>query len=147
VDIFVYAKKFADSCLVLYQSDDIWLAGRGNNILEPLEHFSVLILPPKFFLDCRGANKIVSLCKELGRRRAQELVNSGEPDLADLLLYDLQNLETMRVRELYHPKKLLRALKWYSIRRKLRCWKIGAINVYDWMTRNWRKIEEFINIC
>jgi hypothetical protein len=142
--IFLHVKKLADSCLVLYQSDDIWLAGRGNGIFEPFEHFSVLILPPKFFLDCRRANKVVSLCKEIGRRRAQELINS-DPDFADILLYDLQNLEIMKVRELYHPKKLLRALKWYTMRRKLRYWKIGAINVYDWMTRNWRKIEELIN--
>jgi len=97
-------------------------------------------------LDCRRANKVVSLCKEIGRRRAQELINS-DPELAYYLLYDLQNLEIMRVRELCHPKKLLRALKWYTMRRKLRDWKIGAINVYDWMMRNWRKIEELINPC
>lgn len=142
--IFLHVKKLADSCLVLYQSDTILLVGRGNGIFEPFEHFSVLILPPKFLLDCRRANKVVSLCKEIGRRRAQELINS-DPELAYYLLYDLQNLEIMRVRELYHPKKLLRALKWYTMRRKLRYWKIGAINVYNWMTRNWRKIEELIN--
>ena len=142
--IFLHVKKLVDSCLVLYQSDNIWLAGRGNGIFEPLEHFSVLILPPKLLLDCRRANKVVSLCKELGRRRAQELINS-DPMSAYILLYDLQNLEIMRVRELYHPKKLLRALKWYIMRGKLRDWKIGAFNAYDWMTRNWRKIEELIS--
>jgi hypothetical protein len=64
-------------------------------------------------------------------------MKSGHYIDASALYDDIEGLEILEVRELYHPRKLSRALRWCFLRRKLGSFKIGEINIYEMMIRNW----------
>jgi hypothetical protein len=135
--------RLLSSCIIGYFSPYFGIAVNEEGLAESLEHYDLLVLPPALLIDCKIAKSIVRVCKDLSKNRVKELMKSGHYVDAAVLYGDIEGLEILEVRELYHPRKLSRALRWCFLRRKLGSFKIGEINIYGMMVRNWRRLEEY----
>jgi hypothetical protein len=93
-------------------------------------------------MDCRAAKVVVAYAKNLCKNRAKKFLEYGDPLAAHALRYDVEGLEVIRVRELYHPKKLIKVFKSFILMKHLRDFTIEGVNVYDVMVVNWRRLEE-----
>jgi len=133
--------KLLNSCVVGY-CRDLVVVFYGEGAANKLpEWFEPLVLPPTLLVDCRVAKVVVAyaknLCEDLVKRLEYE-----DPLAAHALRYDVEGLEVIRVRELYHPKKLIKVFKLFIFMKHLRNFTIDGVDIYDVMVVNWRKLEE-----
>jgi hypothetical protein len=135
--------SFVNSCIIGYFGS-FGIVVDEKKLAESLEHFDLLILPPKLFIDCKIAKSIIRICKDLSKDRIKELMKLGHGVDGAVLYDDMESLEALEVRGLYHIRELRKFLRWVLIRTRLRRFKIGGVNIYDMMVGNWRKLEESV---
>jgi hypothetical protein len=143
INLIIGVRRLLSSCIVGYFGN-LYITYIEGKTAELLEHYDLLILPPKLFIDCKIGKSIIRTCKDLSRERIQELSKSGSGIDAFYLHRDIESLESLEVKELYHFRELRKFLKWVRIRIRLRRFKIGGVNVYEMMVGNWRKLEESV---
>jgi hypothetical protein len=140
IGFIVSMAKLLNSCVVSY-CRDLVVVFYGEGAAKLPEWFVPLVLPPTLLVDCRAAKSVVAyaknLCEDLVKRLEYE-----DPFEAGVLRYDVEGLEVIRVRELYHPKKLIKVFKSFILMKYLRNFTIDGVNVYDVMVVNWRRLEE-----
>ena len=141
IRIAISTPKHLNSCIVGYYRD-LWFVLYGEDAAKSLEWFESLVLPPTLLVDCRAAKSVVAYAKNLCKDRAKKFLEYGDPLAVHALRYDVEGLEVIRVRELYHPKKLIKVFKLLIFIKCLRNFTIDGVNIYDVMVVNWRKLEE-----
>ena len=144
INLIVGVRKLLNSCIVGYFSPYFCIVVDEKKLAESLEHFDLLILPPKLFIDCKIAESIIGVCKDLSKDRIKELMKLGHGVDGAVLYEDMENLEALEVRGLYHIRELRKFLRWVFIRTRLRRFKIGGVNIYEMMVGNWRRLEESV---
>jgi hypothetical protein len=139
-DLVKSVARYLNSCVVGYSEPEFWIMCDEKGPHELFSHF--LVLPPKITVDCKLAKSVIRECISAAENyiRKNNLENL-DPEMVHLYLYDIKRLEIWKIRDFYRVKQLSKVLKWLTFRKELRKFVVKGVNIYDVMTRNWRKFE------
>ena len=138
-DLVKSVARYLNSCVVGYSEPMFCIIGDEKGIHELFSHF--LVLPSSITVDCELAKSVIRECKSAAENYIKNNLEHLPPHVVAFYLYDVKILKIWEIRCFYRVRQLFKMLKWLILRRKLRNFVVGGVNIYDIMTRNWRRFE------